>query len=591
MNKMKKKLLEYKVKNRYLVYFVLCGLVLGSFFGSVGVNSAVVVIVVEGFDTYAEGVSSGSNSWVDWEGDTDFVTSTTYYKSAPMSLKGTMSADSNCYINVTNTILATGFEFWFYYSATQDNAISYVNVTSDSSDVVRFRIRQQSAFQDVAVYDYNAWAILGTGIAPANWYCIGFQGNYSASNPVNYVYYYVENSTEDIIHDIEKRWISLIEYSATEIDAVLIHNEDNVPATFTYFDSFILKSGGATGADDEECNVEIRFFDFVTGYPLIYYPPGFVGAPWSPSYDGGYLDRPYVSIGGVVAEPIYTADGAYSSCFSIDFVDGLNDIRVYSYGGGYSTGQVERKEVSWKTNYSTVLYNGQQLDIGLIRSTDITTSNLTVAQTSYYEDLYGKNVFFEFVGRETDGYYHVGQNPWIVYNLSWSDVTSGNTGLYYEIWRGIDVLYYEKMHLPGHDISGIFREKSFKFPAEGFYHLKLYEFNDTTLLKGALLYTSYSITVGAEIIDPGDRDVDDIPFVELDEGLSILIGVFASIGLGVGLLMVTGNAMVMFVGIGAGAYLFSIPGLGAYQLLPPEVGMGLIVLLVLIAVIVWLLGS
>ena len=46
--------------------------------------------------------------------------------------------------------------------------------------------------------------------------------------------------------------------------------------------------------------------------------------------------------------------------------------------------------------------------------------------------------------------------------------------------------------------------------------------------------------------------------------------------------------IVLVIGSGATAWLFSQSALGSYQMLPTGVGYGLIVLLILIGVIIWL---
>ena len=61
-----------------------------------------------------------------------------------------------------------------------------------------------------------------------------------------------------------------------------------------------------------------------------------------------------------------------------------------------------------------------------------------------------------------------------------------------------------------------------------------------------------------------------------------------SLGLGIGLLAFTNEPMTFFAGFAISLYMFSSDFLGSYQLLPEELGYGLIVVLIIIGVIVWL---
>ena len=77
-------------------------------------------------------------------------------------------------------------------------------------------------------------------------------------------------------------------------------------------------------------------------------------------------------------------------------------------------------------------------------------------------------------------------------------------------------------------------------------------------------------------------------FIDESEEMNIILGLFVSIGLGIGLLIITHEPIAFMGGSGMALFAFSSPALGSYQLLPAEIGYGLIVVLVLIGVIIWI---
>lgn len=89
-------------------------------------------------------------------------------------------------------------------------------------------------------------------------------------------------------------------------------------------------------------------------------------------------------------------------------------------------------------------------------------------------------------------------------------------------------------------------------------------------------------------------------FVRTDDGISVvdsnvtdeynvIIGILISLGVGIGVLVVTKNQFA-FLGVSAVmVYILAQPSLGSYNLLPNEVSYGLIVVLVLIGALIWLL--
>lgn len=136
------------------------------------------------------------------------------------------------------------------------------------------------------------------------------------------------------------------------------------------------------------------------------------------------------------------------------------------------------------------------------------------------------------------------------------------------------------------------------YPYQGTYYLQVYNMtgdgyannymNETTAQTGTLEYVSNSIVVGTPS-SSGDDD-DDGSTSEEQEGYNVILGVLMCVGVGIGLLIVT-HEPVAFIGASSAlAFVLSQESLGIYNLLPSEVGYGLIVILVLVAVIAWLVN-
>ena len=212
-----------KKSNKFLI--LMCVLMMAlpffTFNASAGDN------VIEDFDSYAEGVSSGSNDYVSWYvyvGETD----TTKYKSSPMSLHHKADDDEHhpAYINLIDDTDISGFEFSFLFDNGYFISDDYALVSlknSTNSDIVRFKL-PRSPDAGIQIYDYDTYSTLlsSAGVDTDTWYCVGFQSNHSVGNPSNYVYYYVKDSDGEIIADLEKRWCSLNEYDDESLGQIKI---------------------------------------------------------------------------------------------------------------------------------------------------------------------------------------------------------------------------------------------------------------------------------------------------------------------------------------------------------------------------------
>ena len=66
--------------------------------------------------------------------------------------------------------------------------------------------------------------------------------NHTEGNPINYVYYYIKNSTGDIIASIEKRWCGLTAYDDISLSKISIdvYDNSNFDGSRCYFDEFTI---------------------------------------------------------------------------------------------------------------------------------------------------------------------------------------------------------------------------------------------------------------------------------------------------------------------------------------------------------------
>ena len=238
------------------ISFLLASTLLFGLF-SVPVVGVVSDIVIEDFDSYAEGVHSGSNAYVAWQSDKG-ITSTTRYVSSPMSLEYPMNFAGHQYgyINLTSDTDISGFELWFNYES--ENTFAYTLVSlrySNGTDIVRFKLSQVYTV-DFEIYDYDTYVSLYSSNVEDTWYCVGFQGNHTIGNPDNYVYYYVKNSVGTVLASIEKRWISLNEYDEEQsLSNISLDVYDNSvgDGSGVWLDDFTVLTGGAIGTSETGC--------------------------------------------------------------------------------------------------------------------------------------------------------------------------------------------------------------------------------------------------------------------------------------------------------------------------------------------------
>jgi len=214
-----------------------------------------------------------------------------------------------------------------------------------------------------------------------------------------------------------------------------------------------------------------------------------------------------------------------------------------------------------------------------------------------YIDQYGSDdyngTFIEFYKNWIPCFHGIGDNPYIMYYVNNTENILEEDSPYYmyEIrYAGSNRTFYRGLISIGNNQnkSAYFRIYSVEFLTSGDYYILLYKTTDYGTVGNTILYRSRIITV----CDEGTGQVQDEP-TETDEGeienLNVIMGLGISFAIGIGLMVMTGSLTVFFAGTSCFLFVFSQP-IGYLNLLPTEIGYGLIVVLVLVAVVVWLLS-
>lgn len=208
--------------------------------------------------------------------------------------------------------------------------------------------------------------------------------------------------------------------------------------------------------------------------------------------------------------------------------------------------------------------------------------------TDYYGDF-----FLEWYTDGSNCYYIWMDVPSVVFyvNDSLLDDTAGSYigEIYCEDTGNIEYSFFITNRSFDHPIIRRLGGMRFEFPAN--YYLRLWNTTANTSFgwsKNEVVYVSESLEVcGGHWSDIDDWDGVSEPD-EQDNQYNIIIGVFMVCAIGVGFLILTHEPITFIAGGALSAFVFSHSSLGTYQLLPVELGYGIIVVLVLSAVILWL---
>jgi hypothetical protein len=234
------------------------------------VESAAGDFAIEDFDTYGEGVYTGTNTFLEWssvqKNNAVVRTSATKTASAPLSLRvrklapsGTDNSDEVTF-NLTHSVDITRGTFSYYTDYVGGTYWVVTDIISFKNDIgteiIKFKIDMNTVGANgIWVYDYDAYYNLGGENAlRQKWNTVGFQLNHTSGQPANYIYYFVLNSSGGVVYSAEKRWMGLTElteFSLNQIYADFNGAVHSSTALYNYYDDFIVNtqtmSGGGYG--------------------------------------------------------------------------------------------------------------------------------------------------------------------------------------------------------------------------------------------------------------------------------------------------------------------------------------------------------
>lgn len=212
-------------------------------------------ITLYNFDNVGAGVSSGSSGYGTWSIDIDAYgfTSTDYDFSSPNSLKLNVGYSPSviAYFNLTNGEIMNGCEVGLHLNGAGSSYVYVVFYDDLDQEVVKFRISAYNVPNSCfAVYDYASTSYQtlltysGGGIDKIynNYTYFGFQNNFTVGvSPINYVYYYLKNSTGGLICDGEYSYNSDYQYIGNNVTLKkikIINSGYTGNDNYIYFDDF-----------------------------------------------------------------------------------------------------------------------------------------------------------------------------------------------------------------------------------------------------------------------------------------------------------------------------------------------------------------
>jgi hypothetical protein len=235
-----------------LTFFLFFILVLSIFFVFLPHDTVKAITyyttTIENFDSYAEGVHSGSNSYLSWYGGSYGITSTATYYSSPLSLQTSSNSYLTAYryFNLSSPMNINTFEFKFYGDTNAVNTMIYVDlINSSGKEFIRFKFNINNG--NIYIWNYNDWFVIPNfnyGNNLHTWITLGFQGNHTLTNPLNYVYYYIKNpSSGSITNQLEKSYNSTNAFTSQNIFKIKITSITTTATsliTTYYYDDFKL---------------------------------------------------------------------------------------------------------------------------------------------------------------------------------------------------------------------------------------------------------------------------------------------------------------------------------------------------------------
>lgn len=547
------------MKNRYLVYFILGGIILGLFTSSFIHTVHAETYVTFGFEGMTIGLHNVSNDDVSvqiiQQGSNRAEVDTTPYHSGEKSYKSN-HAEEDFYVNFTKRPYGR-VSFWFRLNTNQNDQFTVKMYNSDDVEIIRFLTPSSNALQ---IIDHEGTTQQIGSTSTATWTQV--QLTFNASDNV---YCQVQGSS----YKNSTQTPYNIDYDNYNISYMIF---DNIGNADLQLDDIVGVQDFYRGTSDN------FYFNQLTVHPTV--------------FTVGELVDVDISITGTAC-----ATGEY---FMSTTNDGLNPCMFYhsfQMPCGDDISGIHTKDFNenfmlssnfGSGTYYLILFKTASNGAELIFSVPIEVINTL---GDYYYNLYYHADIGLFAEFKTLNNFNLYDPIEIVYYLPcpagcYNFIDCGyvyNIALYHNN-ELIDyfTMYGRNMTVFDHDSLGTFEY-------DGRYQLKVFNITGKT---HAEFWTD--LEYESEIITIGDYDVpyDDLTDSEKEEIASnnlIGIGIIILVGLGIAILL--GHIAGFFVGAIFSTIALSHETMGMYQLLDPNLGIWLIVGMVIFAVILIIINK
>lgn len=618
------------MKKRFIIGISIYLLLSSLIFSSNTVLADTIYSLDNGWEDEVIGAESGTSGYFAYERygndvDQEFRVSNSHSRNSTKSfqVKDDNSGESiNGWWNLTSNFdYISKISFWVY---ADDNGVDGdIEMKFFNSSGQVLEISFDNADQGIDYEDYNGVdQEIWSGLASPEWVNIVID-----HNDTNVMRYRIYNDTNVLKADVT----GTSNYVGEWTSFTYIRFDSTVgPEWNLYFDNFNITTDSDSEWDtcsNNYWNVEKRFDDSTIGWNetaefKIWHEDiiGPVGYTFAQVFDSN--DDIVATMPGTMANPCYfwymPVPDHGSGNFNIKVKDHTSDSwdlvcpftvqtgstsfgewSIYTISNTYMEGDNVRVYYNIPLGYAgnltvyknNVEYYEYNMLVGTTYTDYVTLTDIC-CNGDYYEVLL-RNYSDSFIMNSTDFFYITGENYFwelLVDDGFYSDVFVGEKVLISYDFGGIAenvfVNIYDDINKTNDDFI---RGWDVGFGAqEGvitWYPPNLTAGDETFYIAlygedSGLFYDGLERTVNVYDIE------SDVP---VDEGeLNLILGVFVVIGIGIGLLILTHEPIAFIGGSCATAFVLSSGALGSYQLLPVEVGYGLMVVLVLVAVITWL---
>ena len=578
------------MKRRYLVYFVIAGYFLGSFFGAIFGNVVSALpsnwVELDDFDGYNIDDVNGTNG--------NFVFNCTLNVGTSWAIKGSAEPGGDKYLrtdyngddtqgwfNITNN----GY-YGYYICLKMHNPSldTYTFYNQTNVEIIDFKtdIDEKVYYKDSA----GNYQLIYDGVVDTIYY-VSWQ-------------YYTENVIQYKIYD-SNFVLKAITNGTGLIKGIDYTNKSQFNSSTMFINAHSSYAGEFTYIYEYGYISEDLEFEY-----------GDCGIDGVVFWTNGILGLKDVVTGAIANYQLDVYSSGVDTGVNIRIYYPFNELAFYTTFWTDESPETVYFYYDFKSHYPTGEWYFQIWDY-----CDFTMfGNYSFNASSYLnEDVeeiwFNGDPFAEF-DRLTKYYYFDGDPVRFWY---WLPFNSSASNIYEDYCYGI-VLYRDSLYVK----SAVFTMNDLnrttlvdalygEFPGEGNYYLQIYNLSSSSSRSGfgvssiigyPLVYTSDMMYVYDRSSDgdddgvPDDEDpdggTDDSDFVLFDglgSGMKIMLGLFITVAVGVGLLVVTHVPLVMPVTMVPMVYVFSQPSLALFD---PVVGTGLIVCLVLVGFIMWLFG-